>query len=62
MGRWLDSGLLTPSGTQLWNAWPRPCVIRIDSVFVVLFLSQCLMGKYISNDDGYGDEKEEVLN
>lgn len=51
---------MTPLGTQLWNAWSRPCVIRIAVLCIFVFL--CLMGKYISNDDGYGDEKEEMLN
>lgn len=32
-----------------------------DSVLYFCFYL-CLMGKYISNDDGYDDEKEEILN
>lgn len=32
-----------------------------DSVLYFCFYL-CLIGKYISNDDGYDDEKEEILN
>lgn len=56
-----SQGCLTPLRDPAGMLWSRPwCVIRMTVLLVFLFLS-LFMGKYISNDDGYGDEKKEML-
>lgn len=59
---WLESGLpdsLRDPAVE-WMLVKAGCY-QNDSVLYFCFYL-CLMGKCLSNDDGYGDEKEEMLN
>ena len=56
-----DSGLPDLLRDPALECLVKVLVLSEWQCFVLLFLS-LFMGKYISSDDGYGDEKKEMLN
>lgn len=64
-GKWEKAwmqGCLTASGSQGWNAWLRPCVIRMTVfLYFCFYLSIQWESRKVMND-GYDGEKEEMLN
>lgn len=56
-----NSGLPDSLRDPAVECWVKAGCYQNDSVLYFCFYL-CLMGKCLSNDDGYGDEKEEMLN